>query len=81
MMDGGLVAHDNSMVPMELDEMDGISMQSYRHSDIDMMPVVGMIAAANQQRYSAVGARWDVSNLQRALRQLRVTGTDNRSGR
>ena len=48
---------------MEQDEMDGISMQSYRHSDIDMLPVVSMIAATNQQRYSAAGVGVDVDSI------------------
>ena len=72
----GFVVHKETAtghtIPAVHDRMEEWSMQSHRDSDIEMLPVVSLMAGESQKRHTAVGARWDVSNLQRALEQLRV---------
>ena len=63
------------LVPAQLRDMDDFSLQSHRASDTAMLPVVSVLASDQQKRYSAVGARWHVANLQRAIQQLSVRTT------
>ena len=47
-----------------------LSQQSHRASEVGMLQAINTLASVHQGRYSAVGARWDVSNLQRAICQI-----------
>ena len=60
----------NLLGSAQRDMEDTLSQQSHRASEVGMLQAINTLASVHQGRYSAVGARWDVSNLQRAICQI-----------